>query len=140
MPVDINFVAHQDDDALFMQPDIINSYLKESVAQVTVYLTCGNDEQWDDLVYIRRREQGAMDAFAQMGQIKAGQMGRNAGYVRWMLKQKNYGPVVATVADCLDFSDLGAAHGPRCAKAESQIGKGGHRQTETGQAFFGTAF
>ena len=40
-PVDLNIVAHQDDDILFMNPDILNSVVMGH-RQVTVYITGGN--------------------------------------------------------------------------------------------------
>ena len=39
--VHLNIVAHQDDDVLFMNPDILNN-VKEGRRQVTVYITAGN--------------------------------------------------------------------------------------------------
>jgi len=107
MATDLNFVAHQDDDTLFQQPDIIDSYMNAGVHQTTVFLTCGNDTYWNDLVYLRRREQGAMDAYAQMGLIRSGRVGQNAGLVRWSVcRSSDYGPLQPTVADCIDFPDL----------------------------------
>ncbi len=37
-PVDVNIVAHQDDDVLFMNPDILKSVVAGH-RQVTVYIT-----------------------------------------------------------------------------------------------------
>src|SRR5439155_20706888 len=41
-PVDLNIVAHQDDDILFMNPDILNTVYIAGHRQVTVYITAGN--------------------------------------------------------------------------------------------------
>ena len=103
---DINLVAHADDDTLFQQPDIINSLIA-GVGQTTVYLTCGNDVRWNDLVYLRRREQGAMDAYAEMGLIRSSKMGTNPGALHWNVRQTNeYRPLSATVADCVEYPNV----------------------------------
>jgi GlcNAc-PI de-N-acetylase len=48
-PIDLNIVAHQDDDILFMNPDILDS-VTAGHREVTVYLTAGN-LLTDDLYY-----------------------------------------------------------------------------------------
>ena len=57
--VDVNIVAHEDDDLLFMQLDILDAY-KEGYGQVTVYITSGNYQFVDDTVEMRQREMGIL--------------------------------------------------------------------------------
>lgn len=62
----MNVVAHQDDDLLFMNPDIMNS-LNNGNCNRTVYVTAGDAGmklQW------LKREQGSKAAYAQMLGIK----------------------------------------------------------------------
>ena len=113
-PVDLNIVAHQDDDILFMNPDIMRA-VSAGHRQVTVYLTGGNyfsDDHW----YARARENGAMDGYAKMMQIVNGQRagafssGRNpcdafgspladdAGIVQWKTEQVHVGPYLVQSA------------------------------------------
>lgn len=61
--VDMYFVAHEDDDVLFMNPDIMNS-INQGNHVVVVYLTAGDvdssDQYWVD------RERGVLNAYAYM--------------------------------------------------------------------------
>lgn len=59
----VQIVAHEDDDLLFMNPDLSNS-IKVGVPITTVYLTAG--EAGDGVDYARQRQAGAMASYAQM--------------------------------------------------------------------------
>lgn len=71
--VDLNIVAHQDDDILFMNPDILNSVAAGN-RQVTVYITAGNIGLADataatppgDPAYPIARENGAIAGYAKL--------------------------------------------------------------------------
>src|SRR6476469_6198184 len=76
-PVDLNIVAHQDDDILFMNPDILNKVV-EGHRQVTVYITAGNiglaDNSPDfglgpDPQYPLNREEGAIAGYSKLLQL-----------------------------------------------------------------------
>lgn len=62
--VDMYVAAHEDDDLLFMNPDVQNS-IRSGNRVVTVYVTAGNLAA-NDVSYWRDREQGILDAYAQM--------------------------------------------------------------------------
>ena len=66
-PVDLNIVAHQDDDILFMNPDILNSVVAGH-RQVTVYITAGNVDP-DDQAYAIEREEGAIAGYPKLLQL-----------------------------------------------------------------------
>jgi hypothetical protein len=66
-PVDLNIVAHQDDDILFMNPDILNSVVAGH-NQVTVYITAGNVAE-DDQAYAMQREDGAIAGYSKLLQL-----------------------------------------------------------------------
>ncbi len=59
----LQIVAHQDDDLLFMNPDI-NKDIANKKCVLTVYLTAGNAYPSDD--YWRGREQGSRSAYQLM--------------------------------------------------------------------------
>jgi hypothetical protein len=69
-PVDLNIVAHQDDDILFMNPDILYQVVAGH-RQVTVYITAGNIGRSDDVLglppgdpaYPLAREAGAIAGY-----------------------------------------------------------------------------
>jgi hypothetical protein len=105
--VDLNIVAHQDDDLLFMQPDILNRYRQQGIGQVTVFVTAGN-LRTDDTVYMRERELGALDALGQMGLMARDRRGVNAGSAHWTIHQVSYGEALVTQADGVEFPDLHA--------------------------------
>ena len=70
--VDLNIVAHQDDDILFMNPDILNSVVAGN-RQVTVYITAGNIGLADatacppgDPQYPIARENGAIAGYLKL--------------------------------------------------------------------------
>ena len=74
-PVDLNIVAHQDDDILFMNPDILNSVVMGH-RQVTVYITAGNIGLADadfglgpDPEYPLAREEGTMAGYSKLLQL-----------------------------------------------------------------------
>ena len=74
-PVDLNIVAHQDDDILFMNPDILNSVVMGH-RQVTVYITAGNIGLADadfglgpDPEYPLAREEGAIAGYSKLLQL-----------------------------------------------------------------------
>jgi hypothetical protein len=118
--VDLNIVAHADDDGYFMNPDIFNAILNQHTI-VTVYLTSGN-VQLDDYFYMHEREHGSLHEYAGMA-LGANYMNRN-GYseiasaatidtifsqvnpdtVHWNISLKQYGGVKVTQADCVESS------------------------------------
>jgi LmbE family N-acetylglucosaminyl deacetylase len=63
VPTDMNIVAHQDDDLLFMNPDIMHA-IKEGRCVRTVYITAGDAGSGE--YYWLRREQGSEAAYSQM--------------------------------------------------------------------------
>ena len=62
-PTVMNFVAHQDDDLLFMNPDILHD-IKAGNCIRTVYLTAGDAGQGE--LYWVNRERGSEAAYASM--------------------------------------------------------------------------
>jgi len=64
-PVDVNIVAHQDDDILFLNPDILNSVVAGH-RQVTVFITSGS---LSDPCYALHREEGAMEGYQKLLQL-----------------------------------------------------------------------
>jgi len=60
-------VAHQDDDLLFMSPDIPRSIQRGEYVHV-VYMTAG-DAGFEDDAYWQGREQGVFDAYALMAEL-----------------------------------------------------------------------
>jgi LmbE family N-acetylglucosaminyl deacetylase len=62
-PTVMNFVAHQDDDLLFMNPDILHD-IRAGHCIRTVYLTAGDDG--GDRYYWLGREQGSEAAYASL--------------------------------------------------------------------------
>jgi len=65
--VDLNIVAHQDDDILFMNPDILNAVVAGH-RQVTVFITAGNVDP-DDQTYAMEREEGAIAGYSKLLQL-----------------------------------------------------------------------
>lgn len=63
VPTIINVVAHQDDDLLFMSPDLLHS-IKSGECIRTVYLTAGDAGSGSS--YWLSREQGSQAAYAKM--------------------------------------------------------------------------
>ncbi|OOF95011.1 hypothetical protein ASPCADRAFT_208632 [Aspergillus carbonarius ITEM 5010] len=59
----LNFVAHQDDDLLFLSPDLIRDILSGEPVR-TVFLTAGDAGLGPD--YWQSREQGSLAAYARM--------------------------------------------------------------------------
>jgi hypothetical protein len=64
-PVDVNIVAHQDDDILFMNPDILNAVVAGH-RQVTVFITSGSVNQ---TCYALDREAGAIAGYQKLLQL-----------------------------------------------------------------------
>jgi len=62
-PTIMNFVAHQDDDLLFMNPDILHD-IKAGDCVRTIYLTAGDAGQGE--LYWLNRERGSEAAYASM--------------------------------------------------------------------------
>ena len=60
-------VAHQDDDLLFMNPDIARAIL-DPEPTVTIYLTAGDAGHTDENYY-RERERGVMAAYAALANV-----------------------------------------------------------------------
>jgi len=102
---DINLVAHTDDDTLFMQPDIYDSYVAGR-GQVGVAVTAANNIYWNDMAYTRRLETAGMDAYAQMGLLKAGRAGAQSGTLRWRIGTAVHAGFTVTTADCIEYPDL----------------------------------
>lgn len=63
----LNVVAHQDDDLLFMNPDVLHD-IQSNRCVVTVYVTAG-DAGESDPAYWQAREAGAKAAHAQMAGV-----------------------------------------------------------------------
>ena len=63
----LNVVAHQDDDLLFMNPDVLHD-IQSNRCVVTVYVTAG-DAGESDPAYWQARETGAKAAHAQMAGV-----------------------------------------------------------------------
>ena len=124
--VDVNLVAHADDDGFFQNPDIFNAILNNHTV-VTVYLTGGN-VQVDDYYYMYQREQGSLHEYSAMA-AAAAYMNANGivpGYgsgadpatmdqvfqaiipdmVHWSIHQKAYSGVTLTQADSTTFPNL----------------------------------
>ncbi|MGW2400143.1 PIG-L family deacetylase [Kitasatospora sp. NPDC001664] len=59
----VQIVAHEDDDLLFMNPDLSNS-IKAGIPITTVYLSAG--EATAGVEYARQRQNGALAAYSQM--------------------------------------------------------------------------
>ena len=68
-PVDVNIVAHQDDDILFMNPDILNTVYIAGHRQVTVYITGGNIGVASGTDYVLEREEGAIAGYSKLLQL-----------------------------------------------------------------------
>jgi LmbE family N-acetylglucosaminyl deacetylase len=66
--VDLNIVAHQDDDILFMNPDILNAVVAGH-RQVTVYITAGNIGLNTGTGYSLEREEGAIAGYSKLLQL-----------------------------------------------------------------------
>ena len=62
----LNFVAHEDDDLLFLNPDILHD-IQNGRCIVTVFVTTGDDNQ--GTTYWQQREVGAKAAYAQMNGV-----------------------------------------------------------------------
>jgi hypothetical protein len=80
IPVDVNIVAHQDDDILFMNPDILNAVVAGH-RQVTVYITAGNIGLNPDFGkdYSLGREAGAIAGYQKLLQL-ADAIGRDPNH------------------------------------------------------------
>jgi len=64
---ELNIVAHEDDDVIFLNPDIQNSITAGRMVR-TVYVTAGNlAHDGADFDYWQSRERGALAAYATMG-------------------------------------------------------------------------
>jgi len=63
---DMNIIAHQDDDILFMNPDIAHA-IQQNHSILTVYLTAGDAGLGSDYMVVR--EQGARAAYANMAGV-----------------------------------------------------------------------
>lgn len=66
MSTSLNFVAHPDDDLLFMGPDIAEEIQKGGWADV-FYLTAGDDG--NDESYVKQRAKAVRNAYAQIGEM-----------------------------------------------------------------------
>ena len=60
----VQIIAHQDDDLLFMNPDL-QAGIRAGFDGMTIYLTTG-DANTHDPTYIRARQDGALDAYRHM--------------------------------------------------------------------------
>jgi protein-S-isoprenylcysteine O-methyltransferase Ste14 len=66
-PTSVNIVAHEDDDLLFMNPDIINE-IKQGYCERTIYITAG--DAGGGISYYLSRQEGAEAAYAEMTRAK----------------------------------------------------------------------
>lgn len=64
---ELNIVAHQDDDLLFISP-MLAATIEAGLPVRTVYLTAGN-AQWNCPAYAADREEGIKEAYAQMAGV-----------------------------------------------------------------------
>ena len=62
-PTSVNIIAHEDDDLLFMNPDILNE-IKQGYCERTIYITAG--DAGDGIAYYLSRQDGAEAAYAEM--------------------------------------------------------------------------
>ncbi|MEO6090560.1 MAG: PIG-L family deacetylase [Umezawaea sp.] len=67
-PLSLQVVAHEDDDLLFMNPDLGDD-VRSGRPVVTVYLTSGESDAQDVPDYIARRQAGARAAYAAMAGV-----------------------------------------------------------------------
>ncbi|HWO68489.1 MAG TPA: PIG-L family deacetylase, partial [Umezawaea sp.] len=67
-PLSLQVVAHQDDDLLFMNPDVRDDVRAER-AVVTVFLTAGEAAASDPAEYMAGRQAGARSAYAAMADV-----------------------------------------------------------------------
>ena len=73
----MNIVAHEDDDLLFMNPDIYNDISYGHCVQ-TVYLTAG--DAGSSATYWKRRERGVRDAYATMRRVRKAWLRKTISY------------------------------------------------------------
>jgi LmbE family N-acetylglucosaminyl deacetylase len=67
-PVFLQVVAHEDDDVLFMNPDVRNS-VHSGAPTVTVFLTAGESDVSDADGYAAERQAGSRAAYARMAGV-----------------------------------------------------------------------
>jgi LmbE family N-acetylglucosaminyl deacetylase len=67
-PLSMQVVAHEDDDLLFMNPDLGDD-VRSGRAVVTVYLTSGESNSTDVPTYIAQRQAGVRAAYAAMAGV-----------------------------------------------------------------------
>jgi LmbE family N-acetylglucosaminyl deacetylase len=67
-PVSMQVVAHQDDDLLFMNPDLGDD-IRSGRSVVTVYLTSGESNAPDPAAYAAQRQLGVRAAYAAMAGV-----------------------------------------------------------------------
>ncbi|BAJ27621.1 MULTISPECIES: PIG-L family deacetylase [Kitasatospora] len=68
----VQIVAHEDDDLLFMNPDVRNSIATGTAPVSTIYLTAGEANESDPVAYAGERQLGIRLAYAQMAQVPCG--------------------------------------------------------------------
>lgn len=66
---DLYVAAHQDDDLLFMSPDLARS-IRSGNAVRTVYVSDGEGNTPHDMAYVSGREAGVMAAYAEMAGVE----------------------------------------------------------------------
>jgi LmbE family N-acetylglucosaminyl deacetylase len=66
-PTAVNIVAHEDDDLLFMNPDIINE-IKAGYCERTIFVTAG--DAGSGIAYYLSRQDGSEAAYAEMTGVK----------------------------------------------------------------------
>lgn len=62
----LNIIAHEDDDILFLNPDLLHD-IQNGKCIVTVFVTAGDDNQGN--IYWLSREEGAKAAYAEMAGV-----------------------------------------------------------------------
>lgn len=110
---ELNIVAHQDDDILFMNPAILDAVLK-GTGQVVVFLTGGNFRP-DDLWYGQMRENGAMHGYSKLLQL--------AGHIN----QGDFKSAKPNEITCAPFTDKVTENPGTIGWNRTQLMVGSHR-------------
>ena len=138
----MNIVAHQDDDLLFLSPDLAHDIKKGNCVR-TIYITSG--DSGIDSSYWLSREQGSQAAYSTMTGLKSPWIQRvvivaNHEYIRVSNPQKN--GYISLISLRLPDGNLkgqgfSASHYESLSKLES--GKIGSIRSVTGQSVFTSA-
>ncbi|MFD0346121.1 PIG-L family deacetylase [Kitasatospora aburaviensis] len=77
----VQIVAHQDDDLLFMNPDLLNS-IRSGTKTTTIYVTAGESNRKPAEPYARNRQVGVQLAYAAMAGVPCATLGPEPGSPR----------------------------------------------------------